>query len=204
MNPITMENLGKMEYYEPHWYSAEGADYKKQLEELQSFTPSLQKKVADQEIKYNATLARYNQARNSALDCKRLRDEKSSGIGKNNACHITTLDRLNTDWSFWDKAKDTDLQTLNTYKKTLSDHLSTIDKVTKQAIEATQADPKVQIEFKNIEAQNKTQREALKAQGQLSLKQAEMSSKNKKLLITGLIVIAVAGIGYAIFKLVKK
>jgi len=24
MNPITMERIGKMEYYEPHWYSAEG------------------------------------------------------------------------------------------------------------------------------------------------------------------------------------
>ena len=204
MNPITMERIGKMEYYEPHWYSAEGADYKKQLEELQALTPSLQKKVADQEAKYNTSANTYATWRDSALECKRLRDEKSTGIGKNNACHISELDRRNKNWSAWEKQKDQDFQTLTTYKKTLADHLATIDKVTKQAIEATKADPKVQIEFKNIEAQNKTQREALKTQGALSLKQAEMSSKNKKLIITGLIVIAVAGIGYAIFKVVKK
>ena len=215
MNPITMERIGKMEYYEPHWYSAEGADYKKQLEELQALTPSLNKKVADQESKYNLSLNTFNTWRSSALECKRLRDEKSSGIGKNNACDINELDRRNRMWSAWEKAKDDDFRTLTTYKKTLSDHLGTIDKVTKQAIESTKADPKLQIELKNIEAKNKTEREAiaakakterdaLKTQGELSLKQSEMSSKNKKLLITGLIVIAVAGIGYAIFKVVKK
>lgn len=40
----------------------------------------------------------FEQARSAAQACAAARDAKSTGIGKNNACHINTLSQLNSNW----------------------------------------------------------------------------------------------------------
>lgn len=59
-------------------------------------------KATDELIKLDnelqAAVVRNNNARAQAQECQRKRDEKSSGLAKNKACHIETLSALNLIW----------------------------------------------------------------------------------------------------------
>lgn len=64
----------------------------------QNYSQAL-KAVSDQKSVCENTLQFLNINRQSTIDCQAKRDAKSTGIGKNQACHIDTLAKFNQQWS---------------------------------------------------------------------------------------------------------
>lgn len=59
----------------------------------------ISKEVADASIRLVDAQKNFERARSAAQDCASARDSKSTGVGKNNACHINTLSQLNDNWN---------------------------------------------------------------------------------------------------------
>ena len=71
------------------------------------------------QIDYDKAYLKYTKTRTEALACKSARDAQKYGIGKNKACHIDKLSRLNKKWDEADTNKNNKLDILNDKKELL-------------------------------------------------------------------------------------
>jgi cobalamin biosynthesis Mg chelatase CobN len=112
----------------------------------------------------------------AAAYCQSLRDAKSTGIGKNNACHIDTLTQLQSEWNEKNIIRDNALVLYQDAKRNLDAVLSSIEKENMLAADALKNDPVFNLQTQaNILASDKLQNES------------EQANNKKKVVIFGII-----------------
>lgn len=130
-------------------------------------------------------------ARGQALACQAARDEKNTGIAKNQACHINTLSNLNAIWTQMDgDSKDCQLKLeaaqrrVNDAKKVVDDVTAAIKVEIDAAIKALETDPVYKAEKERRDAELAKQNEEL----------AQQRTKNTLIFIVVIVVVVIIGV----------
>lgn len=130
-------------------------------------------------------------ARQQALNCQAARDAKSTGIGKNQACHINTLSQLNAIWTQADgDNKDCQVKMeaaqrrVDEAKKVVDDVTAAIKVEIDAAIKALETDPIYKAEKEKRDAELAKQNEEL----------AQQRTKNTFIFIVVIVVVVIIGV----------
>jgi len=211
-----MENLGVMERYKFHWYSADGyynavGDAQDTLNKLIAQLPDLTKKLSDTTLILSKKQSAYDNAVAFRQQCQDARDQKTGGMAKNKACDIDELGARGRNIAIAKTDLDAAITIHNGANSALTKLNGDIDDATKKAKEASKTDPET------IKALNKQAGDVqvaiqqAKEQSKVALRQSDISavtsasaSKNKKLMIVGAIVIGILTLGFVIIKKFKK
>ena len=140
-----------------------------------------------QQNNVNYALTKLNEARKKAQDCQNARDQRSTGIGKNQACHIDTLSSLNNAWAQADNFYQTEVSKLNALNSQIASLNAQVDAYNKQQQEALLNDPQFNLQQQQINANLNAQNTAAKAQ-------ADAAAATKKAIITGVILVVIVAI----------
>jgi len=152
-------------------------------------TNSLEQQILDSQSR----LAQYKKNQNQyateaaawakkAQECQALRDEKNTGIAKNNACHIDMLSDFNKRWDENAKSRDYWTSKVTEEEKLLSQLQEEAKKNVAQALAAYQSTP-----------------EYIKSQQQAVENEKERKAKQKIFIILGITVIVIV-IGVIVIK----
>lgn len=130
----------------------------------------------------------------AASQCQAARDTKSTGIGKNNACHIDTLTQLQSDWNDKNLRRDTLSSLYEDSKRNLAAVLESVAKENQLAADALKNDPAFNLQTQaNILASDKLQNDS------------EQQNNKKKVVIIGIIsLLAIIVVSLVIFFKRKK
>lgn len=130
-------------------------------------------------------------ARGQALNCQAARDAKSTGIGKNQACHINTLSQLNAIWTQADADYNDCQVKLAAAQRRVDDAKKVVDAVTAAIIIEIDAAKKA-LETDPVYAAEKAKRDAEIAKQNEEL--AQQKTKNTLVFIIVLVAVVIAGV----------
>lgn len=145
---------------------------------------------------YNNAVAAYTAKWNEAQACQRARDAKSTGIGKNQACHIDTLSRLNSETYQRENDRNTKKTILDQATAALDSAMREVQAETDLGQAALLTDPKFVLQAQ----QQATQANTAKAESDAKL----FAQKTTWYLIAGVVFIAIVIFGIVIYKRYNK